>query len=365
LSDIRSLTAEDIPAVAALFQRTFRNADRAVPDSLARYLRALYLGDPDRNAEIGSRVHVDASGRVTGFVGVLPLRFVHRGEPLRAAIAGSLMVEDRARDPLAGARLLRSVVQGPQDLTFSDTTNVLSQGLWEQLKGVVLPLHSLEWLRVFRPVRAAYAMLTESSPRAALVAPAAWVGERATRPFARRYLLARAPAARVAVESDPPVETLAAAVVALAATVSLRPDWDAARVARLIEEAASKARYGRLRSAIVRGSRGDLLGAYLYHAERGGAGRVLQLLTRPGAAEGVADCLFEEADRAGVAALRGRTTPQTINALMKRRCLFTTRASTVIHSRSAAVLQSAICGDALLTGLAGESWIRTIGDEFR
>ncbi len=70
---------------------------------------------------------------------------------VRAAICGSLMVEGRDRDPLAGARLLKAFVDGPQDLSFSETANEVSTQLWTRLRGVVLPQYSLDWVRVIRP----------------------------------------------------------------------------------------------------------------------------------------------------------------------------------------------------------------------
>jgi hypothetical protein len=140
VSEIRNCARQDIPAVAALFQKTFRKSDAPPPASLEAHLADVFLDHLCYDPEIASRVHVNGSGRVTGFVGVFPGRFELNGRPVRAANAGSLMVEDPEADPLAGAKLLRSLIMGPQDIAISETTNALSRGLWERLGGTVVPL---------------------------------------------------------------------------------------------------------------------------------------------------------------------------------------------------------------------------------
>ncbi|TIX97285.1 MAG: hypothetical protein E5V18_26425, partial [Mesorhizobium sp.] len=62
-----------------------------------------------------------------------------------------LMILDHERDPMAGARLLKAYLDGPQDISFSETANDISARLWTRLRGVVLPQYSLDWVRVMRP----------------------------------------------------------------------------------------------------------------------------------------------------------------------------------------------------------------------
>ena len=122
---------------------------------------------------------MNAEGRVTGFIGVFPGHFEYRGRTVSAAIAGSLMVEHPDREPLAGAKLLRSVVKGPQDISISETTNLISQELWEPLGGKVVPLLSLDWFRPLRPVGATLAAAAEKFPlRCSSPPPGAadWIG---------------------------------------------------------------------------------------------------------------------------------------------------------------------------------------------
>src|SRR5690606_12279864 len=115
--------------------------------------------------------------------------------------------------------------------------------------------------------------------------------------------------------------------------------------------------------AIVRGTAGELLGCYLFHGMRGGTGRVLQVLAGEKNAGVVLDCLLHAARAAGLAALRGRTTPRFMPALLERNCVFLNRGTTIVHARDSGV-RAAAFGDALILGLAGESWTRLIGDDF-
>ena len=364
MSEIRNCARADMAAVAALFQKTFRDSGEPAPRSLEAYLAEAYLDHPCYDPEVASRVHVDAEGRVTGFIGVFPGRFEYRGRAIRAAIAGTLMVEHPEREPLAGAKLLRSVIKGPQDISISETTNLVSQRLWEPLGGKVVPLLSLDWFRVLRPGAAALSMLTEKFPRGRLLAPAAsaadWIGRSWTRalPSAGRTgcpALTRNRALRC---------RLRAAVMELAQPIELRPAWGHEDVEWLLSQAARKARYGSLHRTIVRDRKGELVGCYIYHGEPRGIGRVLQILARPNSVGDVVDCLFHEADRAGLAGLRGRCTPQIMNALLTRKCIFLHRASTVIHTADRELAEAVEAGEALITGLAGESWTRLVGDEF-
>src|ERR1700736_1707193 len=96
-AQVRACSPDDMPAVAGLFQRTFRSARRAAPASLTAYLRELYFEHPWRDPALASKVFV-ADGAVRGFIGILPLRLAFRG----GGIAG-LVNRDLLRVPPADA----------------------------------------------------------------------------------------------------------------------------------------------------------------------------------------------------------------------------------------------------------------------
>ncbi len=173
MSLIRACSPEDMPAVAGLFQKTFLNRRRSAPESLKTYLVELFLHHPWYDPELASRVYVSPEGAVRGFIGVLPLRLCFRGRKIRAAIAGSLMVDRPEENPLAGARLLRSFATGPQELSISENANRVSENMWRKLGGCPMPFESLEWLRVLRPAGAALAFAREWFAPTVLLQPVA------------------------------------------------------------------------------------------------------------------------------------------------------------------------------------------------
>ena len=364
MTEIRNCSRPDLAAVAALFQKTFRNTAGPAPRSLEAYLAEAFLDHPAYDSEIASRVHVDDAGRVTGFIGVFPLQLVHGGRLVRAAVAGTLMVESPEREPLAGAKLLRSVVKGPQDISISETTNLVSQRLWEPLGGKVVPLMSLDWFRVMRPGAAAVAVLSEKHSRASLLAQAARVADSLSGRWTGRALKTPKPPARLTMICEASDSDFAAAVLELSQSFELRPAWSGETVEWLLRQAARKVRYGPVHRTVVRGRGGELSGCYLYHGGARGIGRVLQLLARPNCVGEVFDCMLYEANAAGLAGLRGRCSPQLMNALLTRDCVFLHRASTVIHTKDSELARVVDAGEALITGLAGESWTRLVGDEF-
>jgi hypothetical protein len=106
------------------------------------------------------------------------------------------------------------------------------------------------------------------------------------------------------------------------------------------------------------------IGCYVYYGRPRGIAWVLQILARPECTDAVLDSLLTTAFRNGSVAVRGRTHPRLMNALLHRGSMFFHRSSTIVHSADAELLHAIDSGDALLTGLAGEAWTRLIGDAF-
>jgi len=364
LSEIRPFTRADAGGVAALFQKTFRNSDAASSEALKAHLVEAYLEHPWYDPEIAARVHVGDDGRVTGFVGVFPGRFVHDGKPVRAAIPGTLMVENPEREPLAGAKLLRSVIKGPQDISLSETTNDVSQALWTRLGGAIVPSMSLDWFRLFRPGAGVVAMFAERHAAASLLKPIAWLGDLVGGALAGRALAPPETPKRFTIERSPSDLAFAEAVRALSERYAFRPDWSVEDILWFQRHAAPKERYGAMHRAVVRDARGGLVGCYLYHGQAGGAARVLQTLAAKNGEGAVLDCLLHDAAQNYIAVLRGRSTPDIAEALLPRATFFMHRAAMAIHPTRGAAADAIVNGDALLTGLAGESWTRLVGGTF-
>lgn len=358
---IRPCVVADLPEVARLFKVTFQRRARPGSIPLETYLKEVFLDHPWRDADLVSLVFVNPNGTIGGFIGILPLRLIYNGVPIRAASAGSLMVDQPTENPLAGARLLRSFLNGPQELSISDSANEVSQRMWGKLGASVAGAYSMEWLRVFRPVGFLAALAGDRSAAFGFLRQVAVPLDAAATRMAQGLF-------GIADDSDRGVdvgdEELLDVLPRLAERYVLRPDWDRESLAWFLSQAAEKERFGGLVRRVIRGRDGAATGAYLYCVRRRGIGFVLQTLARPGAEEAVVDDLFADARRRGAVALRGRVQPEFSDVLLRRRAVFVHAASTVVHSRRAELVSVIAGGEALITGLAGESWSRLIGGMF-
>jgi hypothetical protein len=358
---IRPCTPDDVPAVAELFQRTFRDPRIAAPAALQAYLRELYFEHPWRDPDLASKVFV-ADGTVAGFIGILPLRLTFRGATVRAAVAGSLMVEKPQENPLAGARLLRAYLGGPQELSLSDSANAVSRGMWERLGGKTMPAESMEWVRPFRPAATALALAADVAPPWRLAWPLAVAADGAAR-LIKHDLLRLEPAGDTR-DSEAGDDELVRLIPELAQAYEVRPAWEPATLRWILSHVARKERHGPMVRRIVRDPNGGVLGCYIFYGRRGGVAWVLQVLARPDAVEPVLDNLLANAVRLGCVGIRGRTQARLLDGLQRRHCLFFTHTSTVVHSTNAELVAAIRAGDGLVTGLSGDAWTRLIGDTF-
>lgn len=370
MSEIRPLQPGDVGAVATLFQTIFRDPSVAAPASLAACLRRLYLEMPGCDPEIASLVHIDSTGEITGFIGVNALRMRYGDRPLRAAICGSLMVRDHEADPMAGARLMRAFLAGPQDISLSETASEISARMWTGLRGIALPEYSLDWVRIIRPAAFAVEAAKTRVSAAKLFSPLARALDHLAigrlKPDHLRWTAV--PKAGfvhdniLAVEID--AAAFAALVEPLTAQFALRPDWADGQLEAILADAALKPDLGDLVFARVDAKGGRPIGAVAYYPRPGRVARVLQVLARPRQEGAVIDCLISDAARRGAAGIRGRTQPALLEAMLGRRISFTHAASTVAHSRDVELIRACRDGELFFNGVAGENWSRLIGGSF-
>ena len=353
-----------------MFQRVFRKAAQAGGVPLARHLGRHYFEAPGCEANIGPLVHVGDGGHITGFVGVNALPMVHDGRPLRAAICGSFMVEGREKDPYAGARLMKAMLAGPQDVTFSETASEVSTDMWTRLRGIVLRRHSLDWIKIIRPaafgIDAAASRLPLLAPLGGLARPLDnWLLRRQDdgAPHWSSAAASPAPGRRFAVEVVG-VSDFAALIEPLLAGFAVRPAWTGGQLDHILAEAMDKPAYGEPILAAVRAPGGATVGAFFYYRARGRIGRVLQVLARPGQEGAVIAALITDAAQRGVAGLRGRTQPALIGAMIGRRIGFVHVASTVMHSRHRELIDAFTTGAGFVNGLVGEEWSAIVGGRY-
>ncbi|MDI7861833.1 hypothetical protein MRS76_07670 [Rhizobiaceae bacterium n13] len=361
---VRPVEHRDLVDVAALFQKTFRNSRDPAPASLIEYFGELFLNHPWLDDGLRSKVYLDADGAVAGFLGIVPARMKLGDLSITAAYAGSYMVDRPQDNPLVGARLLRAFLSGPQDLFVSETANSIALGMWQKLGHHMEPSYSLNWLRMFGPARAAIDLAAHKVAAARLLAPIGAATDWAIDRALRKPLAPAKPDERRYHAEDADVATLAPVLQQLSETFALRPDWKPEVLDWLLAHASRKALFGDIHCRVLRAPDGEPAGCAVYYGRPGAIAWVLQLLATPGAIETVVDDMLFDAYGRGCAGIRGNGDPQSLPVLMNRKTLFFSRSVMLVSSRNPAILSELRSGRALVTGLAGESWCRMIGDTF-
>lgn len=360
---VRAVRREDVPAVAEMFSRIFMKRRAAPGASLAAYIEDLVFGRSDDGGEARSRVFVNANGDVRGFIGVWPRRMLLDGRSIEAAAAGSLMVDRPHEHPTAGARLLRAYLAGPQDLSFSETANDISQRMWERVGGERLPTTSLDWLRVLRPAGFCVSSAARMFQPVWMLGPVAAGVDRLAEMAGFKSL--QPPRDNTGFrDAEATTAEILEVIPQLSRSYGLHPDWQSPDLSLLLSHAQTKERYGDLYRRVVYARSGAPVACYLYYARRGDTARVLQMLALPEAAGAALGSLLRHSASLGCVAVRGRADPAMFDTLIAQRCLFYHGAAMVVHARDKALLENVRRSRALLTGLAGESWNRLIGGSF-
>lgn len=355
---VRPLRRDDMPAVGRLFEAVFWRRDQAPSQALLDHLSAVYLDHPWQDGSTPSLVFESANGAIDGFVGVLPLRLVWNGRMLKGAVAGSLMVRDAAHRPMAGARLLRVFLNGPQDISFGDTTNATAEGLWRRLGGGTLPMSSMEFMKIVRPARFAATVAANRVRWARFVLkPVGSLIDGVARLFRRK------PSEPGWQDESVDDGAFIAAMAALRKTSELTLADDPAALRWLLEQAALKRRHGPLHRRVVRDKAGRIIGAYLIYAQRGEPAELLQVMNAPRHGDAVLASMDRFADDTGCSAVRGRTQTALLPALFRAGCLMRHRSFTVIDTKDSALMQS-VEHRSTLGGFFGETWLQIVSDRF-
>ena len=359
--NIRALSHDDIPGVAALLMRISQDHRWRGQLDCEAYFRHVLFDSPWRDAEIPSWV-ARSGDEIVGFWAILPRPMELDGRRIRVAVACQAAIDPRHRKSLVVFQLAKACLSGPQDLTLADGANADSNRLWSVFNGTNSLLYGLHWIRLLRPARYVLSELDERAILPHAVAVAA-------RPLGALVDMAAARldsnlhdnhVADVA-ENDLDPVTMLSHLTQVMHDNELRPVYDQDSLRWLLEEAASKSSLGTLRSRAVR-SEGRLKGWYLYYLRPGATSEVLQIAACRGAFGDVLACLFADAMRGGAAALRGRVDPRHISELSDRHCWMRRwECFVLVHSRRPDVLDAIQRGRAALSRLEGEWWLRFRG----
>jgi len=360
MARVREMRADDAPAAVALFERVYPQHRWGSRAACEAYFREVLFANPWRDPALPSWV-AEEDGRIAGLYAMMPRRMRLHGRALRVAVGCQFMVDAGPRRSLIALQLSQRGLAGPQDLTLADGANDLIRRMWYGVGGVVPLLYGLHWTRPLRPARHALGLLERRGARLARAARplAAAADAFAARLGPNRFLRE----ARETGEDALQAEDMLALLPEVLHGTALRPEYDARALAWLLAQAGRKLRFGRLRARLVRDA-GRALGWYLYYARRGAAAEVLQLAAVEGAFDRVLRSLLADAWRAGASAVRGRLDPRYAQELSQRHCWCRWDGTwTLAHTRDPAIAAALHAGEAFLSRLEGEWWLRFLDED--
>ena len=329
---------------------------RALPGGdVQAFLAATLLDNPWADPELPSLVAEDAGGAIAGFIASQPRRLRIDGRPARAVLCSHLVVVPDARTtPPLGVQLVRRLLGGPQDLTWSDTGVEVVTRLFQMAGGHADHLRAADWMLVLRPARWA-AELARGGLRDRHVGRGVMPAGGLPVQAAGRRLVRRAhPPPEEGLETE--VLQPAGAVEHLAAATErtrLHVDYDAEQLTSCLALMALGG--GAVIARLVR-RRGRAIGWFVVE-HVGATYRVLQIVSGDRHAPAVLDALLADARDRGVAVVSGRLEPHLHRALAPRLPVIGLSRSPIIHARNPDVREAVGAGSALLTRLDGEWWV--------
>lgn len=361
MATIRILADVDVGAVAALFMRIYPDHGWESENACAAYFRDILFDNPWHDPQVPSWVAVD-DGEIVACYAVMARRMILNGRPIRVAVGCQFLVDAKRCDGRVWLQLAKACMSGPQDLTLADGANEFSRRMWTAVGGAASLLYSLHWTRPLRPAGYTLSLLEErgAMPRALRFA---------VRPIASAIdaLAARLRPNRFnrtdpgIVEQGLDAATMHKYLPDAVKGYALRPDYRDDGLPWLLRQAAHKTRHGKLRArAVFKAERP--IGWYLYYVSPGKIGEVLQIVAFDNRFDAVLRCLLVDAWRQGATALRGRFDPRSAQALSDQYCWLRREGPwTLIQSRDETVMAALQQGDAFLSRLEGEWWMRFIG----
>lgn len=369
MSEIRALQPADMPKITQLFQKIFRSASQPPPQKLFSYLQHLYVGFAGEAAP-ASKVLLDDQGNITGFMGAHCFDYQCNGKTLKAAMAGMLMVDQHEQNPLGGARLMRSLLDDGYDLVFTETASEITAAMWKKLNAIQLTNYSLDWLRIIRPL--SFAIDTASGKLGILniLRPIAEIIDQRKRSKMPGQSLRWSatpqnwPAAESLLCTEISQTEFSDLYHSFIETYPGHPQWNEQQFQCRLQDALQKPDFGRAHLIKVTTKTGKPVGLFFLHMQKNRVARVLELFAHPKATSQVVDTLLHYAATQGAIAIRGRTQPQMMEAMLGKRIAFTHLASTMVWAKDKSALEPFIQGQAVFNGLTGEHWSCLTGNSF-
>src|SRR5712691_4459966 len=162
---IRPLTDDDVPHIPRLLATEAPGDSaslRRLQTTVENLFPRLFLETPHADPDIHGLVTVGDDGQLTGMIGTVARRMQFHDRPIRVAVSAELFVDRAHRSQMLGVKIFQHLMNGPQDLSFSDIGNDKSRKIWQSLGGTVASWYGLNWLKVLRPALLPLSLLSKS-----------------------------------------------------------------------------------------------------------------------------------------------------------------------------------------------------------
>jgi hypothetical protein len=349
MTEIRPFERTDLAAVVALLEARlpwWTHEDSFLTETL--------IDSVWSEPELASLVAIGETGELLGFIGAQPRRVRFGDRDLRGICCAHLVVSADRRAGPAGALLMRRLLSGDQDLTWTDSPTSTVVRMWRSFGGHLDHPRSCDWMLVLRPFSwargVAAAKLRRAPPREVL--PVAAIPIQAS---GARLLPQAFPKPPAGVRSEPAdAARVVESMPALTRGIDFYVNYDQPYLEQLLAQV--EAVMGGLEVRLVsRG--GEAIGWYAYLARPGAASRVLHICAPEREVEAVVAELVEHVRGAGSAALTGRLEPHLEGALRRRLAVVGFARQPVIHVRDPEVHAMLATSSSLLTHLDGEWYV--------
>jgi hypothetical protein len=334
VATIRPLEPDDLPGVAELVRVNLAGWSRDEA-GLARLL----VDHPWAETPLRSLVALDDSGELIGSIGAQTRRVRFGDRELKGVAVSHLVVAPDRRAGAAGVMLVRQLLGGGQDLTWTDSGTPAVLRIWGALGGRLDHSRVCNWMIVLRRGRWLRARLaariSRSRSNAHLDVPVRAL------PFDSATVEAEVDGEDVSGGALPDIDE------AVSSGFELRVAHDAAYLERQFEFLTSIGE--RVVSRVVR--RGERpLGWYAYLL-RPTASRVLAIAAPAMQADAVLGDLLRDARDRGTSVVSGRLEPHLDQALRGQPAVLALSQQPIIHAREPEVLAALTSSSSLLTEL--------------
>lgn len=353
----------DIPAVAGIHAKVFATPDNELSEGLRSYYETVFFDNPWYDEGQPSLVYRSKEGKVEGFLGVIPRRMNFKGRSVRVAILHRLMVDPDCKSPMAAVRMIKRFLSGSHDLVLGDGANDLGRNFMEGMGASISYLYSMNWICPLRPcfyLRSVFAKHKQLRFLAAISLPACYLLDG----LVRKTPLSPLRNARLddcsSVEMDSPL--LLSCIQEFSEQVSLRPEYNIADIKWLWDFLKSNTQRGQLQGLEVRNAKGKRIGVYLYYLNSTKFAEVMLLLANNGSIDTVFKHLLKHAFHRGAICVFGRMEPSFLQSFWVNNCFIKRGSWAVVHARDPELLNVINRGDAMLTALEGELWLRSPRD---